>query len=445
VLKLIILMMRISKLPIEDLTRSGVSNWIKSMMYFMHRQKGYLIPEPDEIKRVKGKVSTKAIIKGKKYLGAIVIDPLPGVFFNVVVVDFASLYPSVVKRWNLSYETVNCPHEECKENKIPGLPHWVCKKHRGLSSLATMFLRDFRVEIYKPLSKRKDLDPKQREVYDTIQLALKVFINASYGVFGAETFPLYCPPVAESTTALGRYAISKTIKKAIEMGLAILYGDTDSLFLWNPPKEKVEELLNWVKSNLGIDLDIDKVYRYVAFSSRKKNYLGILEDGRLDIKGLVGKKRHTPEFLKKLFLDISMALSEIKTTEDFNEIKNKIREITRNSIIKLKNKEYSLDDLAFKVALTKNLNEYTKNTPQHVKAAKMLLHYNYRIEAGSIISFVKTKGSVGVKPVQLARIDEIDEEKYFSHLETTLSQVLEAIGLSLDEIAGRKHLESFLG
>lgn len=443
VMKLIILMMRIAKLPIEDITRARISSWIKSMLYYEHRRRGYLIPNPEDIIRVKGGATTKAVIKGKKYLGAIVIDPLPGIFFNVIVVDFASLYPSVIKTWNLSYETVRCPHEECKDNLIPGTPHWVCKKRKGLTSLIIGLLRDFRVYIYKPLAKDKSINEVLRTQYDVVQKALKVFINASYGVFGADTFPLYCPPVAESTTALGRYSIYNTIKKALEMNLAVLYGDTDSLFLWNPPEDKLKELIEWASKTLKIDLDIDKKYRFVAFSGLKKNYLGVYEDGSLDIKGMVGKKRNTPQFIKDLFAQLSQILSQLRSIEEIYDTIDKIRELARQSYIKLKRHEYSLDELAFRVALSKRPEEYTKITPQHVKAARLLMKYNVKVEVGDIISYVKVKGHDGVKPVQLARIDEIDEEKYLDHLETTFKQILRSIGIDFNEIIGSSHLDAF--
>jgi len=444
VIKLMILMMRIAKLPIEDVNRLGISNWIKSMMYFEHRRRGYLIPNSEDIIKVKGQATTKAVIKGKKYLGAIVIDPVPGVFFNVVVVDFASLYPSVVKTWNLSYETVRCPHEECKTNIIPGTPHWVCRKRKGLSSTIIGFLRDFRVYIYKPLSKDKNLDPSLRSQYDVVQRALKVFINASYGVFGAEAFPLYCPPVAESTTALGRYSIYMTLTKAMEMGLPVLYGDTDSLFLWNPPEEKLEELFKWSSRTLGIDLDKDKVYRFVAFSGLKKNYLGIMDDGSFDIKGMVGKKRNTPQFIQKLFIELSKILSKLQSPKDIESVVESVKELTKESYEKLRKHEFSLDELAFRVALTKDPSQYVKNTPQHVKAARALEAYGKKLEAGDIISFVKVRSGDGVKPVQLARIDEVDEDKYVDYIETTFRQVLEAIGVDFDELMGSSHMDMFL-
>lgn len=444
VMKLIILLMRISKLPMEDIIRHSISHWIKSLMYFEHRKRGYLIPNPEDIMSMKGKTYTKAIIKGKKYLGAIVIDPLPGVFFNVIVVDFASLYPSVIKRWNLSYETILCPHEECKSNKLFGLPYWVCKKKRGLIAEIVGFLRDFRVFIYKPLAKDPNINETLRKQYDVVQRALKVFINASYGVFGAETFPLYCPPVAESTTALGRYAIYSAIKKSEEEGLVALYGDTDSLFIWNPKREDLSKIIEWARTNLGIDLDIDKKYRYVILSGLKKNYLGVTVEGKLDIKGLVGKKRNTPLFIKELFSDVSHKLSKVEDIGDIDKVLKEIVELVRESYYKLKNKHYSLDELAFRVALTKNLSEYNKTTPQHVKAAKQLKRFGKEIVVGDIISFVKTRGKEGVKAVQLARIDEVDETKYIEYIETTFRQILEALGVNFDELLGTFHIDKFM-
>lgn len=443
-MNLMILLARIAKLPIDDLTRSGVSNWIKNMMYFEHRRKGYLIPEPRDLQSQKGQVVTKAIIKGKKYLGAIVITPVPGIFFDVTVVDFASLYPSAIKKWNLSYETVRCPHKECMKNVIPGTNHWVCKKRMGLSSKIIGFLRDLRVYVFKPLSKKENIPESERVKYKVIQSALKVFINASYGVFGAETFPLYCPPVAESTTALGRHAISMSILKALELGLTVLYGDTDSLFLWKPDPKKLEELFKWVDEELGIDLDIDKEYKFVAFSGRKKNYLGVMKKGgRVDIKGLVGKKRNTPEFIKKLFSDIVEALAKIETLEDLEDAIGMVKTLTKETYTKLKKRQIPLNELSIKVTLSKHPREYTKNTPQHVKAARQLMAFGKSIDVGDVISFVKVRGHDGVKALQLARIDEIDEEKYLAHIKTSCEQILEALGISFDEITGDMHLTEF--
>ncbi|NIP66593.1 hypothetical protein GWN63_00610, partial [Candidatus Bathyarchaeota archaeon] len=294
VMKLILALARISRMPLEDVSRLGVSRWIRNFLHYEHRRRNILIPDKEDILIAKGKTTTKAIIKGKKYKGAIVVDPVPGVHFNVKVMDFASLYPSIIKVHNLGYQTIRCPHSQCEEDKVPDTPHWVCTKQRALESLLIGSMRDLRVRWYKPKSKNEELPNQLRSWYNVIQSALKVILNASYGVFGAETFDLYCPPVAEATASLGRHVITQTINKAQELGIQVIYGDTDSVFLKDPTTEQIETLASWSEEELGMELEVDKVYRYSIFSSRKKNYLGVLPDGNIDVKGLTGKKRHIP-------------------------------------------------------------------------------------------------------------------------------------------------------
>jgi DNA polymerase I len=308
VMNLIILLTRISKMIMEDVSRQGVSRWILALMEWEHRKRNWLIPNTQDILELKGSVSTTSVIKGKKYLGAIVRDPKPGVHFDVKVCDFASLYPSAIRNWNLSYETILCSHPDCRTNLVPGTPHWVCTHNRGMASLIIGSLRDLRVQWYKPRSKAKGLTDEERQYYDVVAQALKVFLNASYGVFGADSFPLYCPPLAESTAAVGRYAMTKAVNKSQELGIEVIYGDTDSVFLERPSKEQIDGLVSWADTELGIDLDVDKQYRYAIFSSRKKNYLGVYPDGKLDIKGLTGKKRHIPPILKDSFQRLTKIL-----------------------------------------------------------------------------------------------------------------------------------------
>jgi DNA polymerase I len=445
VMKLILVLTRISSMPMEDVSRQGVSRWIRNFLQREHRHRNMLIPTPQDILATKGKTTTKAIIKGKKYKGAIVVEPVPGVHFNVAVMDFPSLYPSIIKVWNLGYQSILCPHPECRSNLIPGTPHWVCTKKRALESLLIGSLRDLRVQWYKPKSKDKALTSDLRSWYNVTQGALKVILNASYGVFGAESFDLYCPPVAEATAAIGRHSITQILNKAEKLGIQVLYGDTDSLFLKNPSKQQIEELAHWTEQELKMSLDVDKVYRYAVFSSRKKNYLGVLEDGTVDVKGLTGKKRNIPIFIKRAFEKMKTRLATVKTPADFENAKKDIAEIVRDCYMQLKRREWeSMSDLAFNVVLGEDIEHYTKTTPQHVKAAKILRENGAELKAGDLISFVKISKEPHVKPVELATKNEVDVDKYIAYLQSTFDQVLDALGLDFDEIIGLTKLERFL-
>ena len=442
--KLIILLMRISKLGLEDVVRTTVSVWIKNMFYWEHRRRGALIPRSEDILRLKGKRVTEAVIKGKKYAGAIVIDPPQGVFFNVVVLDFASLYPSIIMRWNLSYETVDPPEGACSKtidviDEKGNAIHKVCVDRPGITAQLVGLLRDFRVHVYKKKAKDKSLPESLRSWYDVVQRAMKVYINASYGVFGAETFPLYAPSVSESVTALGRRTIMASIKKAEELGLKVLYGDTDSLFIWNPDEKALNELQKWVLENFGLELEVDKVYKFVAFAL-KKNYIGVTADGSIVIKGMVGKKRNTPDFIKKLFIEIVQDIGTIQEPEDAFKVMDRIRERLMDAYARLRYKILTLDEVAFKVGLTKPISEYKRNTPQHVKAALQLLHHGIQVSPGDIVIFVKVKSKDGVKPVQLAKIAEIDPNKYVEAMKSALEQLFTPFSITWEEIVGTHRL-----
>jgi len=433
-MKLMVILSRISKQTLEDMTRMGVSRWVLALMEWEHRRRGWLIPNTEDILEAKGGATTEAVIKGKKYQGAIVRDPKPGVHFGVTVLDFASLYPSAIRNWNLSYETLLCKHQECKSNIVPGTRHWVCTKKRGLTSLIIGSLKDLRVLRYKPLSRDRNLTEEERTFYDIVQAALKVFLNASYGVFGAESFPLYCPPLAESTAAVGRYAMNQAVEESERLGIDVLYGDTDSVFLAHPSQDQIDSLMEWTDRELGINLDVDKVYRYAIFSSRKKNYLGVYEDGSVDIKGLTGKKRHVPPLLKNSFMELTKILSGVQTPEDMDGAKEEIRGLVETVYQRLKEREFDIKELAFSVMLGRKLSSYETN-PQHVKAAKMLVEQGYDMDVGDIIRYVITKKDV--KPVQMASNRDVDINKYVEHLESIFDQILDALGMSFDEMVGR--------
>jgi len=133
-------------------------------------------------------------------------------------------------------------------------------------------LRDLRVNYYKSLSKKENITDEERQLYTVVSQALKVILNASYGVMGAEIFPLYFLPAAEATTALGRYIIMDTIEKCKGIQLEVLYGDTDSLFVKKPTIQQIDDVIKLAKDDHGVELEIDKEYRYVVLSNRKKNY-----------------------------------------------------------------------------------------------------------------------------------------------------------------------------
>ena len=464
---LIILLCRMTKLPMHDMLRHQISAWIRNIFFYEHRQMNYIIPRRSEIRELKRGGGSKAVIEGKGFQGAYVIPPIPGIHYDAVVMDFSSLYPSIIKEYNLSYETVQCPHQDCRDNLIKGTHHHVCSHKMGIFAYVVGFFRDIRVKYFKPKSGDKKIPEQQRSYYNTIQQALKVFINGSYGVFGSENFPLFCLPVAESTTGIGRYSIKATIEKAEEMDIKVLYGDTDSVFLLNPSKTQLKEISKWSKNELDLDLEEEKTYQFLALSERKKNYIGIYKDSKnVDMKGLVAKKRNTPKFIKTVFGQLISILKEITNDDEFNKARKQIIEMVRTNQKKIgKPDTFTLEDYAININLQKKIESYDKVIPQHVRAAKDFMAFelnrelkNAKSEAeakrikkaisdkyqkGSVVTFIKIKGKSGARVLEIAKLQDIDPKKYHELLKSALEQVLDALGITFEEIRGIKKMDAF--
>jgi len=451
-LKLVVMLMRLTTTTMDDLCRYQISNWLHNMMDCYHRYLNMVIPNPIEIRKKVKYAHTKAKVKGKKFQGAIVVQPKLGVHFNVVCLDFGSLYPTVIKDWNLSYETVNCGHDECIEcetNKIPETKHYYCIKRRGIFSLLIGLIRDFRLYYFKEKAKNKDksLTPEEEELYKTIEQALKVIMNASYGVEGSEEFYYFSLPVAESTTAIARYSTKKLIKKCEEMGIFVIYGDTDSVFLYEPTEEQINNLIGWSFNELGIELGIDYEFIWCAFSERKKNYVGLGVDGELSIKGLTGKKKHVPEFLKNIFNLITQLLISMRNQRDVLDTVNLIKGSVRDMLNKFYKRRFELEDLVYRVELHRDIEDY-KGNPPHVKVAMMLQNSGEDVKAGDTIEYIKTTGKHSAKPLKFVRRHEVNTKQYEREMKSMLEQVLDCFNINWSEVKGqisKGQFENMLG
>ena len=130
---LITLLSRIYNVSLEQLSRTSLSRLNYMLFQYVHRLLNYLIPNKQYFLK---KSAELTLPKGKvgQYKGGEVIFSNPGIYFDVDVYDFTSEYPGVIDSENLSYETLGCPHEECRKNVIEGHNFHVCTKFKGVVS-----------------------------------------------------------------------------------------------------------------------------------------------------------------------------------------------------------------------------------------------------------------------------------------------------------------------
>jgi DNA polymerase elongation subunit (family B) len=427
---------RIANIPVTEAYQSHrVSDWLKSIIYMYLRRNNILIPTSTELRRG---METHTVT------GALTVTPKAGTYFNTVVCDFESLYPSCIDSYNLSYETVNCPHTECRTNRIQECQeNWVCTKRRGFYSILVGALKDLRIRWFKPLSKNTQAPEQERRTAQAFTKLLKLLSVSSYGVT-VRIHGLACPPLAECITGYGRWVLQTTWNMAEANGMHPTYGDTDSIFLDNPQQAQVEWLLRTVKEKLRLDLAIDKQYSVCVLPLAKKAYFGILPDGTPDLKGLTAIKSNSPKFIQKVFQDCVKELANVKTLEEYEYAKKKIITTVAQAVDDLRNRKVALEDLVYSVQLYFDPNERLaaniKINPQPYQCAIQLLDNGVKVERGDTMRFIKVKPfnykdkTFTVKPTEhVKNVTEINVDDYIRNMTTALAQTFAPMGIKLEK------------
>ena len=368
----------------------------------------------------------------RPYAGGVVLKPLPGMHGDIAVLDFKSMYPSLMIAYNISPDTYVPPKEPAPKSGVyeaPEVGHHFRKEPAGFYKEVLSYLISARDEIR---SRMKALPPESVEyrVFDARQKAVKVITNASYGYAGWTGARWYVKPVAEAAAAWGRHTILNSIRMAEEAGLRVVYGDTDSIFL-NNDVEKIEELSKKIKKELGLEIKPDKVYVRIFFTEAKKRYAGLLPDGRLDIVGLEVVRGDWANIAKT----VQGKVLEIVLKEQSPE---KAAEFVQQFVSELRQKRVSFRDLIIWKTLTKPAEEYEVKA-SHVEAAKMLKEKGWELAVGDKVGYVIVVGSgrlyERVKPYKYASYDEVDLEYYVSkQVVPVVARVLESFGITEEQL-----------
>jgi DNA polymerase I len=368
----------------------------------------------------------------RSYAGGLVLNPRPGLHEKIAVLDFKSMYPSIMLAYNLSPDTYIGPEEEVPVGGVyeaPEVKHRFRKKPPGFYKEILTYLLGTRNAIRDKMKEITKTSVEYR-VMDARQKAVKIITNAAYGYAGWTGARWYSKPVAEAASAWGRHTILTAIKLAEKAGLQVIYGDTDSLFTTYDPK-KIPELEKKIEKELGLEVELDKVYDHVFFTEAKKRYAGLLPDGTIDIVGLEVIRGDWAEVAKKVqehTLEIVLK----------NNSPEKAAAYVRTMIQKLKQRDVPLRDLIIWKTLTKPPREYAIKAP-HVEAAKMLSAKGWKLTVGDKVGYVVLTGEgrlySRVKPYVFARLEEVDIDYYISkQVVPAAARILEFWGITEEKL-----------
>ena len=319
--------------PLDYLITRGQQIKVFSLILQKARALGYVCPD---------------VVAGasddKKYEGATVLDAMKGAYLDDIIsaLDFASLYPSIIRAHNL------CPSTLVRDSQyadLPGItyfdvetPTGTCKFAQGVPSVLPSLLDDlalYRKKAKKAMAEAKAAgDTFKESVQNGRQLAFKVSMNSAYGFFGANKGYLPCIEVASSVTTVGRDMIQRTkeMVETLQPGSRVIYGDTDSvLCIFQCGEEHRTNLVVHFEMAQCIadiitkcfkppnELEFEKCYYpFLLFS--KKRYAGMVytsatETPKMDVKGLQLVRRDNCPLVKVVSADILDAIMREKSVE----------------------------------------------------------------------------------------------------------------------------------
>jgi len=362
--------------------------------------------------------------------GGAVMDSTPGVFRNVAVFDFKSLYPSLMRTFNLDplahatagaeSDAITAPNGARFSRKLAILP-----------------------EVLHRFAERREAAKRRGDRH--ADLAIKIMMNAMIGVLGAPSGRFFDPEVANAVTSFGRLMLERTRRAFEAAGARVLYGDTDSVFVQvdaslspSEAERAAERLRERVQDELSaairaeyrveprLELELEHVYeRFFQPSVRggtqgsKKRYAGLV-NGQLHLVGLEAVRRDWPELARRLQRGMLERLFRDEPVEPF------VRELVAELLAGRLDRE-----LVIRKALRKGAVEnYTAATPPHVEAARRA-----GPGVGRVVFYVQTRG--GPEPVEpegeLPR--ELDRAHYVEKVVRPIADaILAQLGTSFDEV-----------
>ncbi|KAF6204005.1 hypothetical protein GE061_002344 [Apolygus lucorum] len=225
----------------------------------------------------------KSSRKKPTYAGGLVLDPKVGFYDDLILLmDFNSLYPSIIQEYNICFSTVPLYGVRMDESFLDDYTRYLPDEsvEKGILPTEIRKLVESRRDV-KKLLKNPSLSPELRMQYDIRQMALKLTANSMYGCLGFTYSRFFAKPLAAMITAKGREILTNTKRVVESYGYDVIYGDTDSIMINTKIRdfEQVFTIGRRIKAEVNkfykqVELDIDGVFKYMLLL-RKKKYAAV--------------------------------------------------------------------------------------------------------------------------------------------------------------------------
>ena len=316
---------RVTKVPLQHMARTTTGTGITSMQLENAHRDGILIPyrkrQTEEFKSALDLLHTDQ--------GGLVCAPIAGYHENVGELDFASMYPAIMARFNVSPETVNCAccvHDPIA--RVPEIKHHTCRQREGLVPRTLKPLLNKRAQYKHQLA--KTADSTTRWVLDQRQTALKWLLVVSFGYLGYKNARFGRIEAHESVTAYSRDILLQAKESAEAAGFRLLHAIVDSLWLHKPGaiRADYEALAQAINARTRLPIAVEGLYHWIGFLPSRVNprmpvhnqFAGVFETGEMKVRGLEVRRSDAPMVVKRAQAEILRCLSDRPRVVDHDTI-----------------------------------------------------------------------------------------------------------------------------
>ncbi|MGA7104143.1 MAG: DNA polymerase domain-containing protein [Candidatus Deferrimicrobiaceae bacterium] len=407
---------RLSGIPLQRMARSSPGTAISAMQIAAALSRGILVPykkrEPEGFKTGAGLVETDK--------GGLTYLPRPGLHGNVGELDFASMYPSLMDRYNISPETVNCrccapPTGRVQSRRdgtnvpagntaatgipVPEIGFHTCARRRGLIPAVLSPILEKR-RLLKERQKAAG-SAEERDLFRMRQAALKWILVVCFGFLGYKNARFGRIEAHEAVTAWGREKLLAAKEIAEREGFSFLHGLTDAIWVkrGGASEDDYRRLAETISLETGMPIALEGIYRWLGFLPSKRNpsvavpnrFVGAFTNGEVKARGIAMRRSDVPPFVAGLQRALLAAMAEAADVRSLRTMLPKLREIAETAAAELREGRVPPEALAIARRLSKAPERYVANTAA-AEVTRELCGRGVTLPPGSKIRYLLTDG-----------------------------------------------------
>jgi DNA polymerase-2 len=392
---------RVTALPVQTVARVSPGTGISSMQIVTALRDGVLVPWHKQ--QAEDRKTVLDLIRSD--LGGLVFQPTIGLHKEVAEIDFISMYPSIMARFNISPETIRPGHADPET----GLP--MTTREIGLVPKTLESLLEKRIALKGRLLSMSKWDTRYK-FYKAQSAAHKWLLVTCFGYLGYKNARFGKIEAHEAVTAYGRETLLRAKEAAEDLGFTVLHLYVDGMWVHKEGLNKSSDfdaLMDEIEERTKLPLALDGIYRWICFLPSRQNpkvpvanrYFGVFQNGEIKCRGIELRRHDTPAFIKELQQEALDILARSPNADHLQRDLERVRLLAVRRLDDLRYGRIPPQKLLVRQTLSRAVSEYKVPSPAAIAAAQLEKEGKF-LRPGQTVGFIYTLGEPGIRAWDIA-------------------------------------------